>query len=208
MLKYGANPNQYEKYTYDPFDHERYGLHDGDEMHLYYHSPAYTYVNTSVNHVNNTRLFEEWHLQCPLSAALKMHSNEMVDLLTSCGATSNRTVCMDEEDEETYYKMYPMEAALACKFNHVSETLKNDKDFILKVVEHNYRAIGYVSDVLKADREIVMAVVSQGKAINSLYINSLYIYSLYIYSDQAVCLQSVSKIMISFSILEIMRHET
>ena len=142
-----------------------------------------------------------------------MHSNEMVDLLTSCGATSNRTVCMDEEDEETYYKMYPMEAALACKFNHVSETLKNDKDFILKVVEHNYRAIGYVSDVLKADREIVMAVVSQGKAISSLYIfslyiYSLYIYSLYIYSDQAVCLQSVSKIMISFSIIEIMRHET
>ena len=162
LLKYKANPNQYEKYLYDPSDYQRDGLHDGDEMQLYYYPPAYQHA------CSQDGLFAEWSLQCPLSVALAKEKNknsaaaEMVRLLKEHGATADAPILNEEEDEDAYFRLYPMEAALACKFEYVSTALKNDKSFMMTVVAQNYRALRYASDALKNDKEILSAVVAQG----------------------------------------------
>ena len=171
LLKYKANPNQYEKYLYDPSDYQRDGLHDGDEMQLYYYPPAYQHA------CSQDGLFAEWSLQCPLSVALAKEKKnsaaaEMVRLLKEHGATADAPILNEEEDEDAYFRLYPMEAALACKFEYVSNALKNDKSFMMTVVAQNYRALRYASDALKNDIELLRAVVTQGHAWFALYLAS------------------------------------
>ncbi|SPX61910.1 DUF4116 domain-containing protein [Legionella feeleii] len=46
---------------------------------------------------------------------------------------------------------------------YASETLKNDRDFLLAAVAENGWALEYASETLKDDREVVLAAVAQNR---------------------------------------------